>query len=214
MIIGEADSSLGRNDRDVELCLDLGLIAWDGSLVVANAIYREVIARSLSQNMQDNIPAPEFRWQTADGGLDMDALLREFQKFWRRHADTWETKGDYTEAFPHLLLMAFLQRVINGGGRIEREYAAGRGRIDLAIFFGGKTHIIEIKLIHPADGRDGTLEEGLTQIARYAETTGADSRHLVLFDRRPEWRAKPWSERLGWETRPSPAGHEVTVVWG
>lgn len=42
-----------------------------------------------------------------DGTLDMDTLLREFQKFWRRHSEIWEEKADYTEAF--------LQRVVNGG---------------------------------------------------------------------------------------------------
>jgi len=54
-----------------------------------------------------------------------DKLLREFQKFWRRHADLWEEKADDTEVFFHLLLQAFLQRVLNGRGRIERECAAG-----------------------------------------------------------------------------------------
>lgn len=77
MITGATDVTLGRNDRDVEFCMDLGLVAWDGSLVVANAIYREVIARYLNQNYQDNIPKPEFRWQTDHGTLDMDALLDE-----------------------------------------------------------------------------------------------------------------------------------------
>ena len=32
-----------------------------------------------------------------------------------------------------LLLQAFLQRVVNSGGRIEREYGLGRGRTDLLI---------------------------------------------------------------------------------
>ena len=57
-------------------------------------------------------------------------------------------KMSYTEAFPHLLLMAFLQRVLNGGGRIDREYAAGRGRMDLEVEYNNKIYIIEIKLIH------------------------------------------------------------------
>ncbi|MFH0809397.1 MAG: ATP-binding protein, partial [Pseudomonadota bacterium] len=151
--------------------------------------------------------------RNADGSLDMDALLREFQKFWRRHSDLWETKADYTEAFPHLLLMAYLQRVTNGGGTIDREYAAGRARVDLGICFGGRTNIVEIKLVHPADGRETTLREGLEQIARYADKTGANTRHLVIFDRRPESRAKSWDERLGWEERVTPAGQPVTVVW-
>ncbi|MDA1088337.1 MAG: PD-(D/E)XK nuclease domain-containing protein [Verrucomicrobia bacterium] len=213
MIIGQTDAALGRADRDVEFCMDLGLIAWEGSLVIANAIYREVIARYLSQNFQDNIPEPEFRWKRDDGGLDMDALLAEFQKFWRRHAEMWEEKADYTEAFPHLLLMAFLQRVVNGGGNIEREYAAGRGRVDLMIDYGGRRNIIEIKLVHPADGRQTTLEEGLEQIARYENTVGADTLHLVIFDRRPEYRAKPWEERLAREERSTATGKPVAVVW-
>jgi len=213
MIIGHSDAALGRADRDVEFCLDLGLIAWRGSLVIANAIYREVIARYLSQNFQDNIPEPEFRWKRDDGGIDMDALLAEFQNFWRRHAEMWEAKADYTEAFPHLLLMAFLQRIVNGGGNIEREYAAGRGRADLLISYGGRRNIIEIKLVHPADGRNATLDEGLKQIARYDDKIGADTLHLVIFDRRSEYRAKPWEQRLAREPQTTADGKPVAVVW-
>ena len=32
---------------------------------------------------------------------------------------------------PHRMRMAFLQRVINGGGQIDREYGLGRGALDL-----------------------------------------------------------------------------------
>jgi hypothetical protein len=48
-----------------------------------------------------------------------------------------EGMTNYPEAFPHVLLQAFLQRVTNGEGRIEREYAAGRGRMDLAVEYHG-----------------------------------------------------------------------------
>jgi hypothetical protein len=196
-------------------CQDLGLvdIGPDGSPRIANAIYREVLARELSFGMQMAIPPPEFRWRRADGAIDMDALLAEFQAFWRRHSDVWETKADYTEAFPHLLLMAFLQRLVNGGGRIEREYAAGRGRVDLLVEFGGNRNLIEIKLVHPADGRAATLEEGLEQVARYDDTVHADTRHLVIFDRRPDYRARSWEERLGREERVARGDRPVTVIW-
>jgi len=40
---------------------------------------------------------------------------------------------DYREAAPQLLMQAFLQRIINGGGRIGREYGLGRKRTDLFI---------------------------------------------------------------------------------
>jgi len=38
---------------------------------------------------------------------------------------------DSQEAGPQLLLQAFLQRIVNGGGRIEREYGLGRRRTGL-----------------------------------------------------------------------------------
>jgi hypothetical protein len=39
----------------------------------------------------------------------------------------------YKEVASQLLLMAFLQQVVNGGGRIDREYGLGRGRVDLYV---------------------------------------------------------------------------------
>jgi len=214
ILIGDSDPMMADDDAFL-FCQDLGLvtIGEDGSPGIANAIYREVLARELSYGMQMAIPPPEFKWKCEDGGLDMEALMTEFQKFWAWHADTWEETAHYTEAFPHLLLMAFLQRVINGGGRIEREYAAGRGRIDLMIDFGGRRHIVEIKLVHPKRTRDATLEMGLEQIARYDDKMTADTLHLVIFDRRQEARAKPWEERIAREARTTASGKPVSVIW-
>ena len=132
IILGTPDPTLTEGDGFL-FAMDLGLVTKQGGTVqIANPIYREVIARVLSQSLQDAIPEPDFPWTRVDGSLDMDRLLQEFQNFWREHSEIWETRVEYTEAFPHLLLMAFLQRVVNGGGRIEREYTARRGRIDLA----------------------------------------------------------------------------------
>jgi hypothetical protein len=129
----------------------------------------------------------------------MDRLLLEFQKFWRRHADIWEEKVDYTEAFPHLLLMAFLQRVTNGGGRIDREYAASRGRMDLAVEYAGKIYIIEVKIIHYYDGPAAVREEGLEQIQHYRDTIDSSApAYLVIFDRRPKAGELSWDEKISW----------------
>jgi hypothetical protein len=199
IVTGNSEVILREDDPDVLYCLDLGLIAFEKGYTIANPIYREVLIRSLSLGYQQSMPEPEFRWQTPEGQLDIQALMQEFQRFWRRHSEIWESKADYTEAFPHLLLMGFLQRVINGGGRIEREVAAGRGRLDLMVEFAGEIHAIEIKLVHPADGWATTLEQGLQQLARYADRLQATTRTLVIFDRRPEAREKSWEERLSLE---------------
>jgi hypothetical protein len=145
------------------------------------------------------IPLPEWQWQKPDGSLDMDTLLREFQQFWRKHSEIWEEKSDYTEAFPHLLLMAFLQRVLNGGGRIEREYAAGRGRMDLAVEYRKRWYILEVKLVHNYETPEAVQAEGLVQIARYRDRIDpAAPAYLLVFDRRSRTKETPWEERLGW----------------
>jgi len=210
ILTGESDPELAKSEA-FRLCLDLGLVALErGTPVIANPMYREVIARHLTYGPQLAIPEPTWQWEKPDGSLDMDRLMMEFQKFWRRHADIWESKSKsgYTEAFPHLLLMAFMQRVLNGGGRIEREYAAGRGRMDLGIEYNGYWYIIEIKLVHYYDTPEIVREEGLEQIRSYRDklAPGAPS-YLVIFDRRPEIRQKPWDERIFWE-----ADDEVNVV--
>jgi hypothetical protein len=190
-----------------------------GSPVVANPIYREVIARQITFSTQMAIPAPEWKWEKADGTLDMDALLREFQVFWQNNSEIWEQQADYLEAFPHLLLMAFLQRITNGAGRIEREYAAGRGRMDLAVEYHGAWNIIELKLLRQGRTFDALMAEGIKQTLRYRESFAAipgggslrtkdgtpAKCYLLIFDRRAD---KPaWSERLKWI-----AGDDVTVL--
>jgi hypothetical protein len=145
-------------------------------------------------------PPTSWQWQTPDGNVDMDKLLKEFQKFWRRYADKWEEKADYTEAFTHLLLTAFLQRVFNGGGRIDPECAVGRGRMDLGIEYNNQWYIIEIKLVHHHDGPQTVREEGLEQIRKYRDRVAPDApAYLLIFDRRPQTKEKSWNERISWE---------------
>jgi hypothetical protein len=125
----------------------------------------------------------------------------EFQKFWRRHSEVWEQKFDYTEAFPHLLLMAFLQRVINGDGHIDREYAAGRGRMDLVVEYADKLYIIEIKLIYDYDAPKDVFDEGLKQIIGYRDKIGISTpSYLLIFDRRKKAKKLPWNEKIWWKT--------------
>ncbi len=107
-----------------------------------------------------------------------------------------------------------------GSGRIEREYAAGKGRVDLAVWYGGAWSIIEIKLVHPQEGRKSTIEEGLEQIERYRDHIDASApAYLVVFDRTQAGRAKSWEERLtreeyGKESDGSVAASGKIVVFG
>ena len=208
LITGIPDPELTASEG-FRKCTDLGLVKKErGTPMVANPMYKEILARQLTYSTQEAIPEPNWQWKKPDGSLDMDALLKEFQVFWRRNSEIWEQKSDYTEAFPHLLLMAFLQRIVNGGGRIEREYAAGRGRMDLAVEYNERWYVIEIKLIHYYDSPDEIRDEGMAQVKKYRDSIDQDApAYLVIFDRRPEVKQKPWNEKLFWITEGS-----ITVV--
>jgi hypothetical protein len=207
LMTGEPDTRLASGEP-FRLCRDLGLVDIEaGSPVIANPIYREVLAREVTFGTQMAIPNPEWKWAKPDNTLDMDALLRNFQEFWRNNSETWEEMSDFTEAFPHLLLMAFLQRVANGEGRIEREYAAGRGRMDLAIEYKGAWNIIEIKLLRKNRTFEKVKEEGVKQILQYRGRIDPQAPcYLVIFDRRPSGQPD-WAGRLIWENN-----GDVTVV--
>jgi hypothetical protein len=204
IIAGETDLSITRTNPDVELAMDLGLITWhtETGFTIANPIYGEILTRHLNAPYHDNLPPPSsWNWKKVDGSLDMDNLLREFQGFWRKNSETWEQKADYTEVFPHLLLLAFLQRILNGGGRIDREVAAGRGRMDLAVEYDKRWYIIEIKLVRSYNTPEEIRTEGLRQISCYRDKIDPSApAYLVIFDRRPKAKEKPWEERITWTT--------------
>jgi hypothetical protein len=120
-------------DDDVSYVRDLGLIAQGRRVEIANPIYREVIARVLTESLEQHVWLDSRPFTRADGRLDMDALLRAFAEFWREHGEVLTGTLVYHEVAPQLVLMAFMQRIINGGGFIDREYGIGRYRMDLLI---------------------------------------------------------------------------------
>ena len=114
-------------DDDFAYTAGLGLIRKvGGALGIANMIYREVILRTLTASAQDQIHQRTGWYLRPDGSLDMPKLMAAWQEFWREDGHVAAQGFGYQGSGPHLMLMAFLQRVINGGGRIAREYALGK----------------------------------------------------------------------------------------
>jgi hypothetical protein len=188
------------SDDDTQYCIDLGIIRKEkGKLLPSNPIYREVIIRTLSYDSQfyleDKVANPWIK----SGNVDMNGLLIGFQQFWRENSDVWIEKYQYKEAAPHLILQAFLQRVINGGGNIDREYATGKKRMDLCVHFNNRKYPIEIKLWYG----EKTLSEGIDQLSAYMDTLGENEGWLVIFDRSPE---KTWDEKIYWHEEVSEKG--------
>ncbi|KJJ84022.1 protein containing DUF1703 [Candidatus Omnitrophus magneticus] len=194
---------------DLVYVLDLGIVAEkNNDIVFANEIYREIIPRVLNFSMQKNIrEVGIISWYINPAGkLDMDKLLKAFQEFYRENSEMWLEKFDYKEAGPHLLLMAFLQRIINGGGKINREMAVGTGRTDLLIEFNGERFVLELKLKRLPSAR----QKGLDQISRYLDTLGMTKGYLILFEIKPS-SIIPWETRVKWEDI-SHQNKEITIV--
>ena len=175
--------------------VDLGLVRKgpDGA-EPACPLYREVLARQLTYNTQENLPRPWWRWKTDDGRLDFPALVDAFLVWWRENADALvEDIPRYPEAVPHIAFMAFLQRVVNGGGRVLREYAAGRKALDLVVEFGPDRFVVEVKRVRPRDSLDTVRRAAVRQVRRYLDGTGVREGWVLLFDQHP---GLTWEERL------------------
>ena len=188
-------------------------MAGDAPLRVANPIYAEVLPRELAWVAQETLDLSPPRYVRTDGSLDAGLLMEEFQGFFRRHSEHWQGRFAYAEAWPQLLLQAYLQRVVNGGGRIEREYALGRGRVDLLIVWPladrVQEFVVECKVVRERDGLETAVDEGVEQTARYVDRCAAEAGHLVVIDRREN---RNWDQKVFHSRRRS---QSVPIdVWG
>jgi hypothetical protein len=192
-------------DDNVSYVRDLGLIAPGRTIEIANPMYREVIARVLTESLEQHVWLDARPFTRPEGRLDMDALLRAFAEFWREHGEVLTGTLVYHEVAPQLVLMAFLQRIVDiarGGGFIDREYGIGRYRMDLLVrwpYMDESGHeqwqreALEVKVWR--DKQRDPLEKGLVQLGEYLSRLGLDHEPHIAF-----------------ETARTPEGHAVTVM--
>ena len=182
--------------RDLEYVRDLGLIDASQPPRIANPIYQEVVPRELGHILQSSLDENAAWYVDNTGRLDMHKLLTAFGTFFGEHAEHWLARfDDYREAGAQLILQAYLQRVVNGGGRIEGEYGLGRGRTDLLVLWPNEAgqpsdlwqrFVIECKVLRDSDRKslEGTVDRGVEQTLGYMAKCRAEEGHLVVIDRR------------------------------
>lgn len=199
---------------DLRYARDLvGLIAPDAPVRVANPIYREIIARDLSGAIAEQVTESPSRFVLPDGRLDFPALLDAFMDFWLENGEFMTANETYHEAAAQLVFMGFLQRIVNGGGFIDREYAVGSGRTDILIRKPYRNHQMQreaIELKARAPGKADPLKAGLKQLDGYLDRLRLDTGALIIFDRRPTAPSITDRTRLGKETTPS--GRVITLL--
>jgi hypothetical protein len=107
-----------------------------------------------------------------------------------------------------LLLQAFLQRIVNGGGRVEREYGLGRMRTDLLViwplnsdknlsedhysrFDRSQQAVVELKIRYGS--LEDTIKKGLEQTYNYMDTCRTKEGYLLIFNPASN---TPWEEKI------------------
>ncbi len=208
------------SDEDIQYVKDMGLVVKERgkALRISNAIYREIIPRELTSSTQQQLVQQPQWYQREDGGIDMEKMMLAFQQFYRENSDSWIGRFDYAEAGPQLLLQAFLQRIVNGGGYIDREYGLGRRRTDLLIRkpIGDQPGspiqriVMELKIKRQKDGMETLIAEGLRQTYEYMDCVGCvDEGHLIIFNRDGQltWDERIWHRPMEYQGRP-------IMVWG
>jgi hypothetical protein len=208
MILGEG--FINKESDDFLYTRDLGLIRVENAQIKpSNPIYAEVIIRKLSSQMQDELQNPQYPYQMPrylkqDGNIDVDYLMRDFQKFWQLNNGVWLEMCDYPEAGPVLVMMAFLQRIVNGGGDIIRDMASGNGRLDLLLTYKDKKYPIELKIRY---GKK-YISDGLDQTARYIDLQCCNEGWMAVFDRRT---TVAWEDKL-YMKKEIVDGKTITIV--
>jgi hypothetical protein len=206
-------------DADFEYVVDLGLVAPTRPARIANPIYQEVIFRVLGSPVEGMMDADPRSYITAGGRLDLSRLLHDFAEFWRENADILLGSVHYREVAPQLVLMAYLHRLVNGGGFIRREVGIGRKRIDLLVEWpysgkGAKRMVqreaIELKVWRDRDKKGDPLVQGLAQIDEYLAKLGLSRGVLVIFDARTD--AAPVEERTQFGEARTASGKRVTLL--
>ncbi|HEX3715570.1 MAG TPA: ATP-binding protein [Trebonia sp.] len=204
-------------DDDIAYVADLGLIAPGNPIRVANPIYKDVIVRVLTAGIEGSVTVEPRSFLLPDGRIDVGKVLAGFAGFWAEHGEFLTQGGGYNEFAARLVFMAYLQRVVNGGGHVDREYGVGRGRVDLLVrkpYTGAdgrpavQREAIELKLRRP--GRGDPLSEGRAQLDGYLERLGLDTGTLVIFDRRPEVLSGHPKPEISKQA--TPGGREVTLL--
>ncbi len=217
-------------DDDIQLTEDLGLVvSGEMGMEIANPIYREIVPRVLTSTLEKQLRVVRAPYIAPDGRLLFDRFLDDFRAFWLGNAEFFLKRQPYSEAAAEMIFMAYLQKLINGGGHrrgtsIDREFAVGSGRVDLLVIWplspsgdqggeilpGGEVERFAVELkVWRRDRDPDPLDQGLEQLSAYLERLDIAEGTLILFDRRPG--AAPLPERSS-RSETTHVGRRITVL--
>lgn len=173
-----------HQDDDVDLGVKYGIFAEQNQqLSLANLIYAQVLYQHFEKDLRQldiNDLVVDSRFVDASGHLDFQLVLDKFQAFMKSKGTAAAKHPSFAEATGQLLLLSYLDLLVNGKGWTFKEVQSGEGRIDVVCCYKDQKEVVELKLWYGASAYD----KGAEQLARYLESENLDRGFLVIFDRR------------------------------
>jgi len=196
---------------DVDYCIDLGLVKKvDGIVVIANKIYSDVIPRQLTKLAQEKLPISiPSTWKNTDGSINVNNMLTLYKDYWYQNMAIWgKHMPGYKEACAQLVTLTYLNKIVNGGGTIEREAPVGQKKMDIYIkrnYYVGlapnktlkiQKIVLELKTIKDKQNYETEKQKAIEQTAEYAVLIGVKVAYILIFNRgkKKRWTAADENE--------------------
>jgi hypothetical protein len=170
--------------KNVSLGVKYGIFAGkDEQLILANPIYAQALYKHFKEDLEGvglNDLVASQRSPERNGRLDFRVVLDKFQAFIKAKGASISKGKNFREATGQLLLLSYLDLLVNGKGWTFKELQSGEGRIDVVCCYGRQKEIVELKLWYG----QRRYAAGLSQLARYLDREDLDHGYLFVFDRR------------------------------
>jgi hypothetical protein len=168
-------------------------------LILANPIYAQVLYENFEKDLEEfdvsGLVAAN-RVQDARGRLDLRQVLDKFQAFMKAKGAVVSKHRSFREATGQLLLLSYLDLLVNGKGWTFKEPQSGEGRIDVVCCYDRQKEVVELKLWYGARRYAAGLAAKAWITAICSSLTGAKTRHEITAFPNTRWRAKKF--RRGW----------------
>jgi hypothetical protein len=170
--------------KNVSLGVKYGIFAGkDDQLILANPIYAQALYKHFKEDLEGsglNDLIAGQRSPDQNGRLDLRVVLDKFQAFIKAKGASVSKDKSFREATGQLLLLSYLDLLVNGKGWTFKEPQSGEGRIDVVCCYGRQKEVVELKLWYG----ERRYAAGLSQLAKYLDREGLDHGYLFVFDRR------------------------------
>lgn len=145
-----------------------------GNLVFETFLYNHIVAGKIRGQYIFKVENNQF---VANGRLDMERVLQKFQEIMK--AEYRDQNETFIESQGRLLFLCFIKPIINGSGNyyVEPE-TRSHTRMDVVISYGGREHIVELKIWHGSQYR----QKGLDQLEEYLESCNCQKGYLISFN--------------------------------